>query len=405
MTAINWCYKKHGDTRYAVPSVFEKYYSAWILLKSLLAPSDHRFVPVSLNGRCVELCARTLKYHYGLKTLELEYDPLALNQLLSSKIALLQAQFMGLYRPFVKLYRDEVWFADFLLITLQTGLKASSKKNHFSRHETDTPFSITVLPDRVIVNTKKNLLADDTSLKNFRFAADTQSTQEPLIKVTDNASSEEFEREWNTYNFIDATAQENGPPEGLLVPWSLQIINGVKTIYLPLGKRYDFIKQHHQRNEIALALIKGLLFLHHEFMVHGDPKIDNVVFIKGEAKIIDFGSTVPFGSSLDYCYTQGYHAPEYFLEIERNMPLLDIYALGITLYEINYGCRPSFIYTDFKIHSRVHSAWVESPSTDPLERVIKGFTHPDKKMRMALEEGLRILEAPLLEPQRGASPS
>ncbi|MFN4174062.1 MAG: protein kinase domain-containing protein, partial [Parachlamydiaceae bacterium] len=271
--------------------------------------------------------------------------------------------------------------------------KWQNKSGYFSPLYTETPFSLSICKDRCILDTNRQFLTEGHSSKNFHYSADTRYPRAPLLRITARKNSEEFEREWNIYSYILASYRETGEAlEGLMLPWSLLTVGEKKIIYLPIGKPYFFIPLSKEQLAISISLIKGLYTLHSECLAHGDPKLSNFVLIDGKARWLDFGSTVPFGVELNHCYTQGYQAPEYFLTRDRNMALLDIYALGVTLYEIHYGKKPPFIYDPFTLYLPKHAEWCDQSSNIPLVKVIKGFMHPDKDKRMGLKEGLKILE-------------
>lgn len=395
MTTISWDNKKIGNEKYIVPSPFAEFYSAWILVKSRFEADKH-FVSVKIGKNCVDLSIRHLKKAYSISLIELEYDPIALYQILIEKIELIIAQYNRFVIPLNKIYRDldEIWFTESLFKTVQKSLKWQNKAAYFSPLYTETPFGLSICKDRCILDTKREFLTEGHSSKNFFYSADTRHPCAPLLRITSKKNnSEEFEREWNIYNYILACYRETGEmPEGLMVPWCLLTVGQEKIIYLPIGKPYFFIPLSKEQLSIALSLIKGLMTLHYECLVHGDPKLSNFVLVDGKARWLDFGSTVPFGTNLKHCYTQGYHAPEYFLDRERNMVLLDVYALGVTLYEIHYGRKPPYIYDSFTTFIQKHAEWCSIETDIPIVKVIKGFMNPDKDKRMRLKEGLKILE-------------
>lgn len=393
MTSIGWVNKRVGDNRFIAPSIFEEFFSAWILLKPSQAPHN-QFVTVKINRNCIELSVRNLKKGYGITDLELEFDPLTLNQVILEKIELLQSLFNRLFIPIDKIYNDrhEIWFSESLFKTLQRSLKFSRTSSHYSPLYTETPFSLTISRERLILDTQKKFRIDGHSSKNFHYSADANSPRHPLLRLTCRSHLEEFEREWSIYSWILATAREAEAPEGLLAPWCLLNVGENKVIYLPIGKPYVYIPLSPEQKRVSISLIKGLINLHSEYLVHGDPKLKNFILLEGKARWFDFGLSVPFGTNLKNCYTYGYQAPEYFTDKERNMVLLDIYALGVTLYEVHYGKRPPYVYDGNNPISKEHLEWCEGLNSFPLANVIKGFMHPLKEKRMTLKQGLEILE-------------
>jgi serine/threonine protein kinase len=97
----------------------------------------------------------------------------------------------------------------------------------------------------------------------------------------------------------------------------------------------------HDILNILIQVCSGLRYAHERGIVHQDIKPGNILILPGdEVKIVDFGLACPCGSEvIDFLGTPFYQAPE---QIEC-IPLderTDIYALGITTYEMVTGKRP-----------------------------------------------------------------
>ena len=91
-------------------------------------------------------------------------------------------------------------------------------------------------------------------------------------------------------------------------------------------------------------IVEGVKYLHDKNIAHRDLKLENIVLCDGKVKIIDFGisvydtekETAPYG-------TLDYFAPEIVNIVEeggyKGKPV-DIWALGVILYEMVYGASP-----------------------------------------------------------------
>lgn len=102
-----------------------------------------------------------------------------------------------------------------------------------------------------------------------------------------------------------------------------------------------------EKHQIARDICSGLAALHEKGIYHGDLKPQNILMVGKRAKLADFGNShfVEVGASFTM-YTQGYQAPEIFMNLIANkmgwhIPnyderVTDLWALGITLAEL-YG--------------------------------------------------------------------
>lgn len=85
-------------------------------------------------------------------------------------------------------------------------------------------------------------------------------------------------------------------------------------------------------------VLKGLVFLHSNGVVHRDIKPDNILMTKNKkgelvVKIADFSLAEYYHSKRlnTVCGTPGYMAPEMFCEEEYDEKV-DVYSLGVILY-------------------------------------------------------------------------
>lgn len=98
---------------------------------------------------------------------------------------------------------------------------------------------------------------------------------------------------------------------------------------------------------ILVDLCRALSFMHSRNIVHRDIKPSNIMFTSdGVVKLMDFGLADLNTSNMQKKGTILYMAPEIFMEniMEKNRHQLDIFALGMTAYEL---LTDSIFYTNF----------------------------------------------------------
>ncbi len=137
----------------------------------------------------------------------------------------------------------------------------------------------------------------------------------------------------------------------------------------------------HQALQIALQVAEALHHMHGEGIIHCDVKAENVFLCRTPAerrqrlhiKMIDFGLSRPRTqhvklAEVEVGGTPQYMAPE-LINGESPQPSMDIYALGVLLYEMLTGTVPFVGTMDEIIHQQLH-ADPPLPSTrmkEPLE--------------------------------------
>ena len=138
----------------------------------------------------------------------------------------------------------------------------------------------------------------------------------------------------------------------------IQIYETREKLYLGMellmgGRLTDLIQQVH-RGEKSLsdleastlfkAILNGLEFIHENGVMHRDLKPANIIFKDqsdlSSLKIVDFGLSQKYivGDGIDrHCGTKVYMAPEVILKQHEYNKSVDVWAVGIILYEVLTG--------------------------------------------------------------------
>ena len=136
--------------------------------------------------------------------------------------------------------------------------------------------------------------------------------------------------------------------------------------------------------EIANALAHA----HAHGVVHRDVKPDNVwIDAEGEAALGDFGVAVAEGESAPPAGTPRYAAPEQTLG-EAATPLSDLFALGVTLYELLCGVRPFDSKDVFRMRAPAPPSSRVTGVPEALDRLILALVEPDPADRPADAAGV-----------------
>ena len=173
-------------------------------------------------------------------------------------------------------------------------------------------------------------------------------------------------------------------------------------------------------------MLTSLQEVHRKGMIHADIKPGNFLLVSGELKIIDFGMACEIPSGQDYIVrnfisgTREYMSPEIYGGLLKNeedsddeevheisvkiTTMIDVWALGIILYQTIYGHIPFHQVPGGKkskiiaISSLNHPVeFEEKENMDPhLLDTMKRCLEKDPRKRATIEE---LLEHPYLRPQ------
>lgn len=136
----------------------------------------------------------------------------------------------------------------------------------------------------------------------------------------------------------------------------------------------------------AIQILDALEYAHSQQIVHRDIKPANILVTRnGEVKIVDFGlaEILATNAYAGGAGTYAYMAPEDFAEVERSDKQSDVWAVGVTLYELLTGFRP------FKVE-RVKDpfAWKRLLETQPPERLDTHLPRVAPQLQAILDRAL-----------------
>ncbi len=156
-----------------------------------------------------------------------------------------------------------------------------------------------------------------------------------------------------------------------------------------LAKRIGLVP-HAKALDIARQLCAGLEAAHRQGVLHRDLKPANVMLDgRGQARITDFGVAIArerLGGAETRAGTLAYMAPEQ-LEGRPSTVRSDLYALGLVLYELFTGTRPSHAGTQQDLQRYREGSPATAPSRaidslDPtIERTIRSCLERDPELR------------------------
>jgi serine/threonine protein kinase len=133
-------------------------------------------------------------------------------------------------------------------------------------------------------------------------------------------------------------------------------------------------------------LLAGLAALHDSGMVHRDVKPANCLFVGGELKLADFGLLTEADGQMSRVGTLSYMPPDGHMD-ER----ADVYAAGLTIYEMVTGLPPS-CFPSLGEHA---AKFADDPRLLKLNRLVLRACHSDPNTRFAnAQEMLNELTRP-----------
>ena len=167
------------------------------------------------------------------------------------------------------------------------------------------------------------------------------------------------------------------------------------------------------RYELVMQIGNGLRYIHSQGLVHRDFCPKNVLYgTDGVAKIIDFGLTIPANVKTRAAHsragTASYMAPEQV----RSQPVdarTDIYAYGLSVFEILTGQRPFPVTSDRgrRMQDHLNVTPLSLRDVDPeqserMESIVRKCIAKDRELRYkSMSEVMTVMRAAVEEARMG----
>jgi serine/threonine protein kinase len=146
-----------------------------------------------------------------------------------------------------------------------------------------------------------------------------------------------------------------------------------------------------QACKIFKQICEGVKYLHENNVIHRDLKPDNILLNRsGHVKICDFGwCSEGIHEKMTFCGTLDYMAPEILEGINYSFQI-DIWALGVILYELIHGSTPFVgLTTEQKLFNTSTGNFSFSKSSSlSVRNLIKKLLNMDPNLRPSIEEVL-----------------
>lgn len=214
------------------------------------------------------------------------------------------------------------------------GKVYKARKELLGQKETYSAIKVIRIPnDPAELSNMKSSRMDEKSIREYYKASVEQLTNE--IELMDRMKSAS-----HVVTIEDYAVVEESETIGWSIYIRMELLTNLNTFIQEKGmSTQDVIK-------MGIDVLTGLEFCHQEKLIHRDIKPDNIFVSKfGEYKIGDFGISREIENTsvtLSQKGTKAYMAPE-IVRMEPYGHLVDIYALGLTLYEILNNGRLPFL--------------------------------------------------------------
>lgn len=142
--------------------------------------------------------------------------------------------------------------------------------------------------------------------------------------------------------------------------------------------------------------VEGVVYLHNKNVVHGDIKPENLLVTnEGRIKIGDFSISQIFQDDDDMIQrspgTPVFTAPECCTGSAYHGKTADIWALGVTLYCMLFGCYPFIGETLQDMYDKIahNTLYIPDTANPNLVSLLEGLLCKEPSMRMSLEDVMR----------------
>ena len=226
------------------------------------------------------------------------------------------------------------WKIESLIGSGGFGKVYKARKELLGQKETYSAIKVIRIPnDPAELSNMKSSRMDEKSIREYYKASVEQLTNE--IELMERMKSASHVVTIEDYKVVE---------ESETIGWSIyirmELLTNLNTFIQEKGmSTQDVVK-------MGIDVLTGLEFCHREKLIHRDIKPDNIFVSEfGEYKIGDFGISREIENTsvtLSQKGTKAYMAPE-IVRMEPYGHLVDIYALGLTLYEILNNGRLPFL--------------------------------------------------------------
>lgn len=171
---------------------------------------------------------------------------------------------------------------------------------------------------------------------------------------------------------------------------------------------YSYLQLTHSKNELLSyfkQMVNAVEYIHGKGIAHRDLKLENIMIDddKKTLKLIDFGEACVCDRN---GYSSGIHgstpyiAPEEFIKQDYDALKVDIWAIGIILYDITYICMPWKIANSTDVRFDEYRKAFEAgkfilpqvKESDVLYKLFKTMLNPNPEVRGDIQTIKKILD-------------